>query len=164
MKTMVWLHGDSLSEKDPAALRYPEAERVFVFDQPFLERTKLSFQRIFFLYECAVEASHEIRLGETVAELREAMQERGAEKLAVTKSVSPRWKELVQALKKEMEVEVVPAVDLVEVPEEYEAKRFTPFWKKFGGGWGAGGDFSLGWGGGWCGRGACRGRIRFRRV
>ena len=69
--------------------------------------------------------------------MREAMRERGAEKLAVTKSVSPRWKELVQALKKEMEVEVVPAVDLVEVPEEYEAKRFTPFWKKFGREWGA---------------------------
>ena len=55
----------------------------------------------------------------------------------MTKSVSPRWKELVQALKKEVEVEVVPAVDLVEVPEEYEAKRFTPFWKKFGREWGA---------------------------
>ena len=67
MKTMVWLHGDYLSETDPAALRYPEAERVFVFDRPFLERTKLSFQRIFFLHECAVEAAHEVRLGETVA-------------------------------------------------------------------------------------------------
>lgn len=126
-----------MSEADPAAVRYPEAERVFVFDRPFLERTKLSFQRIFFLYECAVEAAHEIRLGETVAELREAMRERGAEKVAVTKSVSPRWKELVQELKKEVEVEVVPAVDLVAVPEEYEAKRFTPFWKKFGREWGA---------------------------
>ena len=34
------------------------------------------------------------------------------------------------------EVEVVPAVELVEVPKEYEAKRFTPFWKKFGKEWG----------------------------
>jgi hypothetical protein len=27
-------------------------------------------------------------------------------------------------------------VDLVTVPRDYEAKRFTPFWKKFGKEWG----------------------------
>ena len=48
MKTLVWLHGDSLSDQDPAARRYPEAQRVFVFDRPFLERARLSFKRIFF--------------------------------------------------------------------------------------------------------------------
>ena len=136
MKTLVWLHGDSLSQRDPAALRYPEAERVFVFDRPFLEKARLSFKRIFFLYECAAEAAQEIRVGETVVELREAMRERGAEKLAVTESVSPRWRELMTELQKETEVEVVPASYLVAVPLEYEAKRFTPFWKKFGKEWG----------------------------
>ena len=136
MKTLVWLHGDSLSEKDPAASRYPEAERVFVFDRLFLEKAKLSFKRIFFLYECAAEAAQEIRVGETVAELREAMKEHGAEGLVVTESVAPRWRELVAELRKGTEVEVVPAVELVEVPEGYEAKRFTPFWKKFGKEWG----------------------------
>ena len=137
MKTLVWLHGDSLSEKDPAARKYPEAERVFVFDRPFLEKAGLSFKRLFFLYECAAEAAHEIRLGETADELREAMRERGVERLAVTESASPRWRECLAALQKEVEVEVVPAVDLVDVPGEYEAKRFTPFWKKFGKEWGA---------------------------
>lgn len=136
MKTLVWLHGDSLSERDPAALKYPEAERVFVFDRPFLERAKLSFKRIFFLYECAAEAATEIRVGETAEELREAMRMQGAERLAVTQSVSPRWRELVAELQKDVAVEVVPARDLVEVPEDYEAKRFTPFWKKFGKEWG----------------------------
>ena len=137
MKTLVWLHGDSLSERDPAAMKYPEAVRVFVFDRPFLEKAGLSFKRLFFLYECAVEAAHEIRLGETADELREAMRERGVERLAVTESASPRWRECLAALQKEVEVEVVPAVDLVDVPGEYEAKRFTPFWKKFGKEWGA---------------------------
>ena len=136
MKTLVWLHGDSLSGRDPAAMKYPEAMRVFVFDRPFLEKVRLSFKRIFFLYECAAEAAQEIRVGETVAELREAMQEHGAEGLAVTESVAPRWRELVAELRKGTEVEVVPAVELVEVPEGYEAKRFTPFWKKFGKEWG----------------------------
>ena len=136
MKTLVWLHGDSLSEKDPAAVRYPEAPRVFVFDRPFLEKAGLSFKRIFFLYECAAEAAQEIRVGRTVEELKDALTANGAGRLAVTVSVSPRWQELVEELKMSVEVEVVPSNDLVEVPEDYEAKRFTPFWKKFGREWG----------------------------
>lgn len=136
MKTLVWLHGDSLSERDPAALKHPEAVRVFVFDRPFLEKAKLSFKRIFFLYECAAEAAQEIRVGETAEELRAALEAKGAGRLAVTGSVSPRWRELLEELKKSVEVEVVPARDLVEVPADYEAKRFTPFWKKFGREWG----------------------------
>lgn len=136
MKTLVWLHGDSLSEKDAASLKYPESSRVFVFDRPFLEQAKLSFKRIFFLYECAAEAAHEIRLGETVVELREGMRKHGADRLAVTKSVSPWWREHVEELKRSVEVEVVATGDLVDVPEDYEAKRFTPFWKKFGREWG----------------------------
>ena len=136
MKTLVWLHGDSLSEKDPAAVRYPEAPRVFVFDRPFLEKAGLSFKRIFFLYECAAEAAQEIRVGRTVEELKDALTANGAGRLAVTVSVSPRWRELVEELKMSVEVEVVPKGDLVEVPEDYEAKRFTPFWKKFGREWG----------------------------
>ena len=136
MKTLVLLHGDSLSEKDPAAVRYPEAPRVFVFDQPFLEKAGLSFKRIFFLYECAAGAAQEIRVGRTVEELKDALTASGAGRLAVTVSVSPRWRELVEELKKSVEVELVPKGDLVEVPEDYEAKRFTPFWKKFGREWG----------------------------
>lgn len=135
MKTLVWLHGDSLAEQDPAAMKYPEAPRVFVFDRPFLEKAKLSFKRIFFLYECAAEAAQEIRVGETVEELKDALAASGAGRLAVTASVSPRWRELVEELTKRVEVEVVPKGDLVEVPADYEAKRFTPFWKKFGREW-----------------------------
>ena len=125
-----------MSAGDPAASKYPEARRVFVFDRPFLEKARLSFKRIFFLYECAAEAASEIRLGETVAELREVMREQEAGKVAVTESVSPRWKEVVAELRQGVEVEVVPAVELVEVPGDYEVKRFTPFWKKFGKEWG----------------------------
>ena len=71
-----------------------------------------------------------------MTELQAAMREQEAERLAVTESVSPRWKELVAELGKGVEVEVVPTVDLVTVPRDYEAKRFTPFWKKFGKEWG----------------------------
>lgn len=135
MSTLVWLHGDSLSEKDPAAVKYPEAPRVFVFDRPFLQGAGLSFKRIFFLYECAREAAQEIRVGGTAEELHEVMRTRGLRRVAVTQSAAPRWRELVEEMGRSVEVEVVPANDLVEVPMDYEAKRFTPFWKKFGREW-----------------------------
>ena len=64
------------------------------------------------------------------------MKESGAERVAVTESVSPRWRELVAELQQNVEVEVVPAVELVTVPRDVEIKRFTPFWKKYGKEWG----------------------------
>ena len=135
MKTGVWLHGDSLSKRDPALRNHPEARSVFVFDRPFLEKAGLSFKRIFFLYECAVEASDEIRVGETVEEILDWVRQEGVKKLAVTASPSPRWRETVEKLRQKVEVEVVPAEGMVTVPEGYPVKRFTPFWKDLGREW-----------------------------
>jgi len=135
MKTGVWLHGDSLSKRDPALRKYPEARRVFVFDRTFLEKAGLSFKRIFFLYECAVEAADEMRVGETVEEIVEWMQEQGVERLVVTESPSPRWRETVERLQQKVEVELVSAEVMVTVPEGYRVKRFTPFWKDLGREW-----------------------------
>ena len=108
---------------------------MFVFDRPFLEKAGLSFKRIFFLYECAVEAAEEMRVGETVEEVMEWMRENGVERLAVTESPSPRWRETMERLRQKVEVEVVPAEGMVEVPEGYRVKRFTPFWKDLGREW-----------------------------
>ena len=135
MKTGVWLHGDSLSQRDPALRTHAGGGSVFVFDRPFLEKAGLSFKRIFFLYECAVEAAEEMRVGETVEEVVEWMREKGVERLAVTESPSPRWRETVEKLRQKVEVEVVPAEEMVTVPEGYRVKRFTPFWKDLGREW-----------------------------
>ena len=135
MKTGVWLHGDSLSKRDPALQKYPAAPTVFVFDRPFLEQARMSFKRIFFLYECAVEAAEEMRVGETVEEIVEWMKEQGVEKLAVTESPSPRWQEGLVRLREKVEVEVLPAEGMVAVPNGYSVKRFTPFWKDLGREW-----------------------------
>ena len=124
-----------MSKRDPALRKYPEARSVFVFDRPFLEKAGLSFKRIFFLYECAVEAAKEIRVGETVEEMMEWMREQGVERVAVTDSPSPRWRETVERLRQRVEVEVVAAEGMVTVPEGYPVKRFTPFWKDLGKEW-----------------------------
>lgn len=135
MRTGVWLHGDSLSQRDPALRKHAGGGSVFVFDRPFLEKAGLSFKRIFFLYECAVEVAEEMRVGETVEEVLEWMREKGVERLAVTESPSPRWRETVERLRQKVEVEVVPGEEMVTVPEGYRVKRFTPFWKDLGREW-----------------------------
>ena len=135
MRTGVWLHGDSLSKQDPARKRYPEGPSVFVFDRPFLDRVRLSFKRIFFLYECAIEAADEMRVGETVEEILDWAGREQLGRLAVTESPSPRWREMVERLKQKVEVEVVKAEEMVTVPEGYRVKRFTPFWKDLGKEW-----------------------------
>ena len=135
MRTGVWLHGDSLSKQDPARKRYPEGPSVFVFDRPFLDRARLSFKRIFFLYECAMEAADEMRVGETVEEILDWAGREQLGRLAVTESPSPRWREMVERLKQKVEVEVVKAEEMVTVPEGYRVKRFTPFWKDLGKEW-----------------------------
>ena len=135
MRTGVWLHGDSLSEQDPARKRYPEGPSVFVFDRPFLDRARLSFKRIFFLYECAIEAADEMRVGETVEEILDWAGREQLGRLAVTESPSLRWREMVERLKQKVEVEVVKAEEMVTVPEGYRVKRFTPFWKDLGKEW-----------------------------
>jgi hypothetical protein len=108
---------------------------MFVFDRPFLGKAGLSFKRIFFLYECALEAADEMRVGDTVEEILNWMRQEGVEKLAVTESPSPRWRETVERLRLKVEVEVVPAEEMVTVPEGYRVKRFTPFWKDLGEVW-----------------------------
>ena len=135
MRTGVWLHGDSLSKQDPARKRYPEGPSVFVFDRPFLDRARLSFKRIFFLYECAIKAADEMRVGETVEEILVWAGREQLGRLAVTESPSPRWREMVERLKQKVEVEVVKAEEMVTVPEGYRVKRFTPFWKDLGKEW-----------------------------
>ena len=135
MRTGVWLHGDSLSKQDPARKRYPEGPSVFVFDRPFLDRARLSFKRIFFLYESAMEAVDELRVGETVEEILDWAGREQLGRLAVTESPSPRWREMVERLKQKVEVEVVKAEEMVTVPEGYRVKRFTPFWKDLGKEW-----------------------------
>ncbi len=135
MKTGVWLQGDSLSKRDPARGKYPEARSVFVFDRPFLEKAGLSFKRLFFLYESAAEAADEIRVGETMEEILDWVRQEGLEKVAVTESPAPRWREVVAGLRAKLEVEVVLAEGMVAVPEGYRVKRFTPFWKDLGREW-----------------------------
>lgn len=130
---VVWLHGDSLSPTDPALAANPDAAAVFVFDESFLREAGLSFKRLLFLYECALEALEgrdaEIRRGDVVAELRDFCAARGSSELHVTASVSPRFKRYVEELRPSLRVVLHEAPPLVHGPDELP-RRFSRFWRK----------------------------------
>jgi hypothetical protein len=130
---IVWLHGDSLSPTDPALDAHPAAPAVFIFDEPFLQTARLSFKRLMFLYECALEAiagrSGEIRRGGVVEELLDFAAQHGAEAIYVTHSVAPRFQAYLRRLREHVRVEVYQPVLLVEW-EGTPPRRFSAFWRK----------------------------------
>lgn len=133
MPVVVWLHGDSLSPADPALAANPGAPALFVFDERLLGQARLSFKRLMFLYECALEAVEgrdgEIRRGELVAELLAFCKERGARELHVTASVAPRFRRYLGELREHVRVVVHEPQPLAGWRGE-PPRRFSAFWRK----------------------------------
>lgn len=133
MGVLVWLHGDSLSPGDPALQANPGAPAVFVFDEELLASAQLSFKRLQFLYECAVEAIHDrpgaICRGQVVAELLAACAEHGAETIHVTTSVAPRFQRYLAELRRHLAVQEHRPPQLVGWRGE-PPRRFSAFWRK----------------------------------
>ncbi|WP_448338463.1 hypothetical protein [Chloroflexus aurantiacus] len=131
---IVWLHGDSLSPTDPALVANPTAPAVFVFDEPFLATAQLSFKRLFFLYECALEAIAgrvgSIRRGVVVDEVRAFAAEHHALTVHVTASVAPRFREYVAALRAGgLQVMIYEPPAFVTWRGE-PPRRFSAFWRR----------------------------------
>ena len=81
----VWLTAESLGHADPALAAHRDLPAVFVFDEPLLERLRLSGKRLVFLAETVAELGAEVRLGDPVEEL-------GGRRLAATWTYVPGWK------------------------------------------------------------------------
>jgi hypothetical protein len=132
MSAIVWLHGDSLSPADPALRANPDAPAIFVFDEPFLRGAGLSFKRLLFLYECALEAIEgrdgEIRRGAVASELRSFAESRGASAIHVTASVAPRFRRICAELREQTRLVIHSQQPLVEWRGE-PPRRFSAFWR-----------------------------------
>lgn len=69
----VWLTAESLGARDPALCAWPGVPAVFVFDEPLLDRLRLSAKRLVFIAETLAELAEDrplrILRGDPVAEL-----------------------------------------------------------------------------------------------
>ncbi len=126
MSAYIWLHPDCLAADNPAFLKYPNSEALFVFDEDEIEAEQWSLKRIAFLYETLLELPTEIERGNVVDRL---LQKRPT-KIVSVDSVNPRFRAYVQKLEALVPVEVLPAVPFVDYRGTLDLKRFSRYWKR----------------------------------
>lgn len=135
MKACVWLHGESLSPRDPALAAHPDAPAVFVFDEVLLARMQPSFKRLFFMYEGVVEAfaGHRgpttIYRGDPTEVVLAVAREHGCDTVCVTGANVPGFAEAVARLEREISVYIYPMPDMMPSAGTNN-KRATQFWRK----------------------------------
>ncbi len=130
---MVWLHGASLSNTDPALLANPDAPAIFVFDQPFLESTKIAFPRLQFIFEGALEAlatraNSRICVGVQAKEIIAFAKLHNCTEVHTTQIPSPELDKTLDALE-------AAGLGIIVYSPEYltsftgRVKRFSAFWR-----------------------------------
>jgi hypothetical protein len=132
VKALVWLHGASLSATDPALLANPDAPAIFVFDQPFLTSQAISFARLQFMFEAAIEAleshQHRVCVGAQAEEIARYAAEHGCTEVHTTAVPSPELDRTLAALET---AGLVVRVHHLERLTSFtgRVKRFSAFWR-----------------------------------
>lgn len=92
---VVWITAESLGDDDPALTAHPTLPVVFVFDEPLLQRLRLSGKRLVFLVESLADLAQRrdisVLRGEPIALLRERF-------VATTFTPVPGWRARSQAI------------------------------------------------------------------
>ncbi len=126
--TVVWVHGDCLSPRNPALVVYPDAPALFVFDDALLHEYAISLKRIVFMYECLLELPVTIRRGDIAVELTAFAAQYGAKRIATTASPSPRFVALCETLRETFSVEVLEVEPFLDTDEPIDLTRFSRYW------------------------------------
>lgn len=127
---VVWIHGDSLSPRDPALAAHPESAAIFVFDDVVLDGYRISLKRIVFLYECLLELPVEIRRGDVASEVIAFARRHGAERVVTTWTPAPRFTLIAGRIAEEVPIDVIRPEPFVDLPETVDLARFSRFWKQ----------------------------------
>ncbi len=133
---LVWIHPDCLNPCGAALTKYSTAPKVFVFDDEWLLTDSISLKRIAFIYECLLEIEGvEIRKGQVIKEILEAMSSSHCDSIVVVESVDPRFAEIVAEFRrKNIQVEILAAEPLVKLAageaERLDLKRFSRYWNQ----------------------------------
>jgi deoxyribodipyrimidine photo-lyase len=133
MSALVWLHGGSLSETDPAMQENPNAPAIFVFDRPFLETNRISFARLQFMFEGALSAlrnrTHKRAcVGVQAEEIAAYAHELGCTSIHATQVYTPELEGTLDSLEA-MGFEIVVYAQDRLTSYSGEVKRFSKFWR-----------------------------------
>jgi hypothetical protein len=133
----VWLHEDSLGAGDAALMKYPQAPVIFVFDEAHLTERRVTFKRLFFVYECVTDLFErignpvkEIHRGDVVAEVTAFCRAHGLRRIAVTATYAPHYAKLTADLARAgFSIEEFPKPKLAQYHGPTPG-RFMTFWKR----------------------------------
>lgn len=132
-RVLVWVHGASLSPTDPALEANPDAPAIFVFDKDFLESNAISFARLQFMFEGAIEALEgrvqRICVGVQAEEILNFARELGATEIHTTQIPSPELDRTLDALEDAGLNAIMYAPDRL-TSFSGPVKRFSAFWRK----------------------------------
>jgi deoxyribodipyrimidine photo-lyase len=132
-RVLVWVHGASLSPTDPALEANPDAPAIFVFDRDFLQANAISFARLQFIFEGAIETlsgrEHRLCVGNQAEEILNYARALGATEIHTTQIPSPELDRTLDALEDAGLRAMMHAPDRL-TSFNGQVKRFSAFWRK----------------------------------
>lgn len=129
-RPIVWIHGDNLNPHSPALLAYPDAPRVWVWDEALLDQYAIALKRLVFLHESVVETGATLRRGHVYPELVTFAEQHGADGIITTDSPSPRFWGIVRTLRARYGVAVMREPSIVDDGVAYDLRRFSRYWRQ----------------------------------
>jgi len=130
-RPLVWLTLDSASAVSPAAATFPDAPKIFVLDQAWLESERPSLKRLVFLWECLADVPDvEIHVGEPRAILTARASALGCDAIVVAETPCPRVRRVAADVMATIPVQVCPWPSFCDRSRVNDLGRFSRYWQK----------------------------------
>lgn len=128
MSALIWIHEDALRQDHPVYKQAgPGAEAFFIWDDAYFRSQGYSLKRLVFMFELLAEMDVTCLQGDSETLIRELAKGRP---IYIPDSPNPEFIQIIEALKKDFDVTVVPDIPMVIVPDDVDLKRFFRYWKK----------------------------------
>jgi deoxyribodipyrimidine photo-lyase len=129
---LLWVHTDALHPRGEVLTRFTGAAAVFVWDEGWLEKERISRGRVGFLEECLAEMPEgmEVRRGDVAAEVLAVAKEKNADCVVAMRTVDPRLLEAARKMAETLRVVWMDVPPFVDEGPGFDLKRFSRYWQK----------------------------------
>lgn len=128
-RPLLWIHGDNLHPQSPALTEYVGAPAVWTWDEALLDQYQIALKRIVFMYECLLEIPTDIYKGNVYPQLIASAHEHDVDGIVTMDSPSPRFREILRTLEKQIPVKILQPAPLVDYDGHYDLRRFSRYWE-----------------------------------
>ncbi len=126
---IAWIHGDNLNPNSQALNHNSTSPAIWVWDDELLEKWRISFKRIVFIYESLLELPVIIRRGQVAEQVIAFAAKHHADGVITNESPSPRFQHICEALEQNTAVSIVSERPFLKQEMEFDLKRFSRYWR-----------------------------------